>query len=321
MWYQTRPRVASSVLYVSSVLLGIQTSFADQSATEEAQKRRSRGVVIEEVIVKAQKKAESIYEVPISISAYSGETIRNLGLTDTRDLGNLVPGFTFSDSGYSVPIYTLRGVGFNEASQTASATVGVYIDEQNLAFPVFSKGANLDLERIEVLKGPQGTLYGRNTTGGVINYISAKPGDSLEAGVTTSYGRFETYDIEGFVSGPLTETLGGRVALRRIESHQGWQTSLTRPDDELGLVVKLSGRASLVWDATENWSTHFSLSGWKDQGEPQAPQAVALRLQNAVLSSALNDAGLPEEQGLPQSVREHPIVDRDTDDNPRCRLG
>ena len=76
-----------------------------EPSTETA--RRSRGVVIEEVLVKAQKRSESIYEVPISISAFSGDTIKDLGLTDTRDLGNLVPGFSYSDSGYSVPIYSL----------------------------------------------------------------------------------------------------------------------------------------------------------------------------------------------------------------------
>lgn len=289
------------------------TLSAQDEAGEPA--RRSRGVVIEEVIVKAQKRSESIYEVPISISAYSGETIRELGLTDTRDLGNLVPGFSFSDSGYSVPIYTLRGVGFNEASQTASATVGVYIDEQNLAFPVFSKGANLDLERIEVLKGPQGTLYGRNTTGGVINYITAKPGENLEAGLAATLSRFKTYDVEGFVSGPIGERLGARLALRSITSEDGWQTSLTRPEANLGQVDKLSGRGTLVWDSSDTATTELALSGWSDQGEPQAPQAIAIRLQNAVASSALRSAGLPEELGLPQSVRDHPTVDRDTDDN------
>jgi iron complex outermembrane receptor protein len=284
-----------------------------EPSTETA--RRSRGVVIEEVLVKAQKRSESIYEVPISISAFSGDTIKDLGLTDTRDLGNLVPGFSYSDSGYSVPIYSLRGVGFNEASQTASATVGVYIDEQSLAFPVFSKGTNLDLERIEVLKGPQGTLYGRNTTGGVVNYISAKPGEEFEAGVTADYSRFNTYDVQAYVSGPMSDTVGGRIALRQIYSGDGWQESLTRPGDSLGEVDKFSGRATLVWQSADDMETTFSLAGWTDRGEPQAPQAIALRLQNAITGQILAAAGAPSELGLPDSVRNHPIVDRDTEDN------
>src|SRR5687768_3136688 len=91
---------------------------------------------LEEIVATAQKRSESINSVPIAITAFSGETMAEMGITDTRDLGAAVPGFSYADSGYSVPIYTLRGVGFNEASQTASATVGIYTDEQNLAFPV-----------------------------------------------------------------------------------------------------------------------------------------------------------------------------------------
>ena len=128
--------------------------------------------MIEEIVVTAQKREESINDVPIAISAYTGEQIRDLGITDTRDLSALIPGFSHSDSGLSNPIFTLRGVGFNDASRTASSTVGIYMDEVNLPYSYLSKGPSLDVERLEVLKGPQGTLYGRNTTGGAVNYIA-----------------------------------------------------------------------------------------------------------------------------------------------------
>ncbi|MGB1908238.1 MAG: TonB-dependent receptor plug domain-containing protein, partial [Spongiibacter sp.] len=155
--------------------------------------------VIEEVMVTAQKRSQSINDVPISISAFSGSKLDDLGVVDTRDLGNFIPGFTYSDSGYATPIYTLRGVGFNDATYNASSTVGLYVDEVNLPYAVMSKGASLDLERVEVLKGPQGILYGRNTTGGLINYIANKPGDAFEAEISGGYGRFDTRELEGFV--------------------------------------------------------------------------------------------------------------------------
>jgi iron complex outermembrane receptor protein len=155
---------------------------------------------------------------PLVNTTYTGADLQALGVNDTRDLGKLLPGFSYADGGFNTPTYTLRGVGFNENSQTASATVGVYIDEFNLPFPIMTKGSNLDIARVEVLKGPQGTLYGRNTTGGAINYIANKPTDSLVYGGSASYSRFETLEAEGFVSGPLNDTLSARLALRGINS-------------------------------------------------------------------------------------------------------
>src|SRR5690606_3621074 len=102
--------------------------------------------IMEEVVVTARRREENINDVSIAISAYSGEDLKALGVTDTRDLGLVVPGLSVSNAGFNKPVYTLRGIGFNETSQTASSTVGVYIDEQNFPFDVMTKGANLDVE-------------------------------------------------------------------------------------------------------------------------------------------------------------------------------
>ncbi|MGH7805761.1 MAG: TonB-dependent receptor [Candidatus Binatia bacterium] len=271
---------------------------------------------IEEIVVTAQKRTQFLGDVPIAISAFSGEDLTKLGVVDTRDLGRIIPGFSYAESGYSVPIYTLRGVGFNEASQTASATVGLYVDEQNLPFPVMSKGAMLDLERVEVLKGPQGTLYGRNTTGGAINYIARKPTDEFEAGITASLGRFLTTDVEGFVSGPIvTDVLRGRLALRNIRSEQGWQYSLTRPDDRLGEIDKQSGRLTLDWQTLDSLKTTFTLTGWRDVGEPQAPQVIGFEPQNNITAGPLRALGFDPTLVLAPAVRNHPTVPTHTDDN------
>lgn len=90
-----------------------------------------------------------------------------------------------------------------------------------------SAGASLDVERVEVLKGPQGTLFGQNLTGGAVNYIAAKPTKAFAAGLDATYARFNEVDLGGFVSGPLTNTLGVRVAAR-YERRDGWQQSITR---------------------------------------------------------------------------------------------
>lgn len=119
-----------------------------------------------EIVVTAQRREQALSDVGISVSVLSGDDLLERGVTSASDLAKIVPGFTAADSAFNVPLYTLRGVGFNEGSHGANATVGVYVDEIPLAYPAMTKGAVLDLQRIEVLKGPQGTLYGQNSTGG-----------------------------------------------------------------------------------------------------------------------------------------------------------
>lgn len=242
-----------------------------------------RGFSVEEIIVTAQKREEAISTVPIAITAYSGEDMATLGVTDTRDLRNLVPGFSAADSGYNTPIYTLRGIGFNDSTYAATSTVGLYIDEINLPYSIMSKGANLDLERVEVLKGPQGILYGRNTTGGLINYIAKKPTDGFETGINASYSRFQTTDVEAFVSGPLGDDLKGRLAVRDIRSQEGWQYSNTRPGDTIGKTDKQAMRGALEWNARDDLFFRFVLDGWIDKSDSQMPQPVGLKIQQPII--------------------------------------
>lgn len=309
---------------LSLVLLSLAPALG-VSAQENTQIRR--GLSIEEVLVTAQKREEGANDIPLAIATYTGEDLVALGVSDTRDLGKLLPGFNYADGGFNTPIYTLRGVGFNENSQTASATVGVYVDEFNLPFPIMTKGSNVDLARVEVLKGPQGTLYGRNTTGGAINYIANKPSDSLLYGGSIAYSSYETTEADGFISGPLSESLSARLALRAINSSEGWQRSRTRHSssdayngdtgrnlggdyqqfgyDTLGEVDKQSGRFSLSWLLSDNVDLSYHIDGWRDRSEPQALQVIAIESQNATLGAA----------GLHPEVADYPVNDKDTQDS------
>src|SRR5690606_16449149 len=158
-----------------------------------------------EIIVTAQKREQSLNDVGLSITAATGAELTALGVNDTGDLAKITPGFTFTKSQDGTPLYTLRGVGFNDYTLGASPAVSVYVDQVPLAYGAFTQGASLDLERVEVLKGPQGILFGQNSTGGAINYIAAKPSQEFEAGVKGSYGRFNRLEAEGFVSGGLSD--------------------------------------------------------------------------------------------------------------------
>jgi len=301
----------------------------ENAPSEAAPRPRKVGITIEEIVVTAQKREESINQVPIAISALKGDDMKALGITDTRSLQSLVPGFTAADNGYNTPVYTLRGIGYNDTTYTATSTVGVYIDEISMPYSVMTKGANLDLERVEVLKGPQGTLFGRNTTGGAINYIARKPTEEFEWGVSGTYGSFKTAELEGFASGALTDELRARVAARAVRAWEGWQYSNTRPDDTMGEKEKASARAILDWRPKDDLFFRLMADGWIDKSDPQAPQAIAVAPQNPFFPNTplifepgavppeLQAALLPllgANATLAPQVKEYPFVSPDTDD-------
>lgn len=225
-----------------------------------------------EIVVTAQRRAQALSDVGMSISAIGGEALQARNFTAPEDLSKLVPGLSVSDSGYSTPIYTLRGVGVNEQSIGSNSSVAIYVDEVPLVYPVTTQGAALDLQRVEVLKGPQGTLYGQNSTGGAINYIANKPTDELSAGITGTFGRFNRGLLEGFLSGPITDTLKARVAAR-VERGGNWQKSLSR-DDEIGKTKRFTGRAIVEWEPTDRLKATFNVNGWVDKSDTFVPQFV-----------------------------------------------
>lgn len=241
---------------------------------------RTRNSLLEEVVVTAQRREQNLNDVPIAVTALNGEQLDTLGVTDTRDLNIVVPGFSASNGGYGTPVYTLRGVGFPDSTYFASPTTGVYIDEVSMPYSIMSKGPNLDVQRVEVLKGPQGTLYGRSTTGGAINYIAEKPTDEFATGFTASYGRWDRKDLEAFVSGPITDSFKYRLAGRYILQEEPWQYSNTQHDNRHGEEDKFSLRGILDWDLSDNTSARLMLAGWKDKSDAQAGQPVYFNAQN-----------------------------------------
>ncbi len=225
-----------------------------------------------DIIVTAQKRSQRLNDVGVTITAATGDQLARVGVSDTADLVKVVPGLTFTPTAYNTPVYTLRGIGFYETSLAAAPAVSVYTDEVALAFPAMTQGAALDVERVEVLKGPQGTLYGQNSTGGAINYIAAKPTATWQAGLDVGFSRFNTADFGGFVSGPLTPTLGFRAALRTVQGGE-WQRSTTRRD-ELGQTDQLVGRILIDWQPASGLRFELNLNGWQDKSDTTAGQVI-----------------------------------------------
>ena len=242
-------------------------SLAAQQDTQASRSSRA----LEEIVVTANKREQTINEVGLTIQSASGEALRNRGISDVGDLSKLVPGFVATQSTFATPVYTLRGIGLYDSTIGAAPAVAIYADEISRNFPMMSDALELDIERVEVLKGPQGTLFGQSSTGGAINYILNKPTDYFDAGIDLSYERFEKTEMAGFVSGPVADTLNARLAVKTTQGG-AWQKSISRPHDENGDTNKTMGRLSLDWKPTDRVQIQTTVTAARDKSDTQAPQ-------------------------------------------------
>ncbi len=234
------------------------------------------GAGYREIIVTAQKREENLMDVGQTLAVLGGDQLDRQNIVSNQDLAAAVPSLTYARSDYNTPIYTLRGVGFNEASLGVYPAVSVYVDEAPLVFPILAANAAFDLERVEVLKGPQGTLFGQNSTGGAINMVMRKPTDTLSAAIRGTYGRFNQFDVQGHISGPLGDGIAARLAFS-THHMDAWQKSATRPDDRNGKEEVYMGRAMLEIDPGGSFRALLTVNAWKDKSEPQALALAATK--------------------------------------------
>lgn len=233
----------------------------------------------------------------MSVQAFSGDTLTKLNIRSASDLQSVVPSLNVSRGYQGVPIYTLRGIGFNTINLSATSTVGTYVDEVALAYPFMNSGPMFDRDRVEVLKGPQGTLYGRNTTAGLVNFITAKPKDELAASIAADVGNFQTFNSEGYVNVPIGEVSALRVAFRTEDSWSGWQQSQSRPDEKLGENHRYGARATFRTRPVDGMLLELGVNWWQNKSDSLAGQAVSFTPNtdpaNGTLFSNFNAPGLP----------------------------
>ncbi len=254
------------IIAIPAVALGASAHGAAATASAADQ--------IEDIIVTAHKEEQATSSVGMSITAATADILRNRGIDAVADLPRLVPGLTLQDGAFNSTSITLRGVGFFNSDLDTPPAVTVYIDEAPLTYPMLTKLAAFDLARVEVLKGPQGTLFGQNATGGAVNYIAAKPTETLAAGLDAGYGTFDRLRIGGFVSGPLNDRLDGRIALQ-VRSGDPWQNSVTRPGDQLGNISEAQTRGTLEWRPTTRLTSRITLTLTHDGSDSLAAQFIA----------------------------------------------
>ena len=246
-------------LAVATAIAG--TALGQSAFAQNDQNTSDSGNVFEEVIVTATKREESIYDVPMAVSAFTEETIMRQGITDLTDVGKFVPNMTvtgFSAGHTSSVNVFLRGIGLQDHLITTDPGVGVYVDGVYLGRQVGQNWSLANIERIEVLRGPQGTLYGRNSIGGAINIITRKPGDESGGRATLMAGtrgrlNGDFYWNQKFSDNFAASFTGSYMSRDGVGDFLTHQTST-----EVGEMEEWAGRVAAKWDVSESFSMLFA---------------------------------------------------------------
>jgi outer membrane receptor protein involved in Fe transport len=223
---------------------------------------------LDRVEVTAQRRTESAQDVGIAISVLSGDELKARGVSQINQLQGEVPSLEIEPAfGSGQAQFRIRGIGFQDYGANNASPVGVYVDEVGFAFPVQTQGLLFDLERVEVLRGPQGTLYGRNTTAGAVNLLSRRPTRQAEAGFSVGTGSHAALQAQGYLSGPLADGVRGRLS---VASERGgaWQHHRVT-GEKLGDQRIDAVRGQLEVDVTPDLQARVSLSHNQDRSDAQ----------------------------------------------------
>lgn len=247
----------------AAILVHGAPALAQESADDTA---------LEEIVVTAQKRSESLQSVPVTVSAIGGETLQDLRMSQAQDVAAQMPNVEIKNTlGNSNPVVSIRGVSMNDFSANNSQSAGVYVDETFYVSPAMMGFQLFDLDRVEVLKGPQGTLYGRNTTAGAIKFITKAP--STKAGdnyFQVGYGRYQTIEAEGGVNLPISETLTGRLAGQWRNREGGYINNTFTGKNEYGEIHRVAGRFELAWNPSSTISALLNVHAGRDRSDSMA---------------------------------------------------
>lgn len=220
--------------------------------------------VLAEVTVTAQKREQNVQDVGISITALSGEQLRQLGYAGTAEIIAQTPGMKMLSYSPSLTVLSIRGVSQNDFADHYEPPVAVLVDEAYVSSQGAVNTLLLDVQRVEVLRGPQGTLFGRNATGGAIQYLSNQPTRDLEARAQLTVGSFNQRNAEVVLSGPLSEKLAARLAVGYV-GNDGWLKNRIGPD--LNGNEDVAGRLILAYEPSETTSISLKLHGSRNDDE------------------------------------------------------
>jgi iron complex outermembrane receptor protein len=232
------------------------------------------GGQLEEIVVTAQKREQNLQDVPMAVSAFSGSALQNAGVADIVDLARQVPALQVqtNTSPLATTNYRMRRVGNLGSIPTFEPAVGVFIDGAFRNRPLFSAGDMFDIERIEILRGPQSTLYGKNTTAGVVAMYTRAPTEEFSGSGEFTAGQIEgasdaaSYRFVGGLSGPLTDTLGASLGVSYASNDHLDESALSVSNNDANDLERMASvRGQLQWQPSDALSVRL-LAGATDAG-------------------------------------------------------
>ena len=224
--------------------------------------------LIEEIVVTAQKREQYLSDVGIAVTAFTGDEVRRLSFAEPVDISAQTPNLNINNTfGNAIANVSIRGIGLNDYAVNNNPAAGIYVDDVYLVSPAMLNFQLFDIESIEVLKGPQGTLYGKNTTAGTMKFASRKPGEEAEGYATVEYGRKDRFVLEGAAGGQLASGLGVRVAARTIQQGEGFQSNRATGKD-VGEIDRTAWRAIVDWRPSESVEVLVNVHGGQDNSDP-----------------------------------------------------
>lgn len=270
------------------ILVGASYDAAYAQPSEGQASETIRLASADTITVTARRRVQSPQDVGVALNVFSGAELITQGVNTVNGLENISPNLEIeSQFGSGQPSFSIRGVGFRDYATNNAPTVGVYVDDVAYPVPVMTQGVLFDVERVEILRGPQGALYGRNTTGGAIKVVSNRPTDENAAGITVEGGRFGRIEAEGFVSGPVSEAV--RIRISGATAHGGaWQVN-RETGEEIGDAEQYALRGLVEADLAPNVEALFNLHGFIDDSD-----GLGLQLFNDSLFGPLAHAGRRE---------------------------
>lgn len=251
-----------------------QDAAQEDAAEASTQKESAFGNII---VVTAQKREENLRDVPVAVTAFSGATLDKLQITDASELVSITPGLSSGQQSGSNRNYFLRGVGTADFHLTAAPAVGQYFDGVTLTSGFHARAALFDMERVEILKGPQNTLFGLNTTGGAVNYISRKPeiGAGLTGNAKIKLGSDNLVGIDAALGFDLGTNIATRFAVH-VNKHDGPFKSVTDGQD-YGDDDLFGYRGTLLWEPSDRATVTLNFHGSTNENRGTAYNAVGTR--------------------------------------------
>jgi iron complex outermembrane receptor protein len=217
--------------------------------------------VLEEVIITANKRTQNLQDVPLAVTGFGEDFIKEAGLNDLMSVEELTPGFSISTFSLGQPALYIRGIGSNEDGAGGDPSVATYIDDVYIARSSASAFNFINLERIEVLRGPQGTLYGKNAVGGVVKVDTARPGDTFSGVIEASAGEYDLREVRSAVNIPLADKLYSSLAVNYRE-RDGYVDN-KQTGDEFQNIDDVAAQGQILYDAWDNLSINVGLD-WED---------------------------------------------------------